>query len=335
MRKNLTAPVLGLIVFLLIWLHLPPLLSDSLRSRISSPFAKRSFDTASYELAQLKLENQVLSRQIDQLRRELFTSQKIKEFLQDTPFLEKREAHFKELLLEELTSTPAQVIYRDPSFWSSSLWINVGERTNRALQKKLIGVNSPVLAKGFLVGVVETVTEHQSRVRLITDPGLCPSVRACRGGLQNKELAYQIDFLLELLSKREDLPNQESWLLQIKALQQALPLPKEDEMLAKGELQGSSSTFWRSTHPVLKGVGFNLDFPDRFSSQKKPILQVGDFLVTTGLDGVFPPGIGVAAVTEIKAQKESGNQTYEIKALPMVGHLNDLQTLFVLPPQSE
>ena len=85
-----------------------------------------------------------------------------------------------------MESIPARVIFRSPGTWNSSLWINIGENTNGDYHRTLIAKNSPVLIGNSVVGVIDYVGKDQSRVRLITDSGLVPSVRVARGGEQNK-----------------------------------------------------------------------------------------------------------------------------------------------------
>ncbi len=339
MRKNLTYPILGLIVFLLCWINLPPLVSDRLREWIAAPFGKRAFDNRSDEIARLQLEGSQLRTQIDQVYEWLLSNQKIVEEFKDVPFLEKRAAHLKERLLEQFISIPAQVIYRNPALWSSSLWVNVGEKTNAALGKKAIAKNSPVIADGNLVGVIEFVGRNHSRVRLITDSGLSPSVRVCRGKMQNRELVHQIDSLSKWIEKRDDLfadGEKEALFSHLEKLKANCQANWEDGYLAKGELKGSSSPFWRSRSPMLKGIGFNYDYLDSFSekSPKIPILKEGDLLVTSGLDGVFPPGLPVGIVAEVDPQPV-GAYCYEIDVKPTASRLNDLQTLFIIPPMEE
>ena len=335
MRKNLTYPLLGLITFLLCWMNLPLAISDKLRNFVSAPFGNRKFEKVSDEIGRLQVENRNLRIQIDQAYEWLLFGQKVSEQLCDRSFLQRRGENLKRRLFEQLLSTPAQVIYRDPSLWSSSLWVNVGEKTNREMGKKVVAKNSPVLSEGSLVGVVEFVGEKQSRIRLITDSGLSPSVRVCRGGLQNRELLHQIDSLFKLIEKRDDF-EKELLVKQLRELKDRIGSDWEDGYLAKGEVHGSSAPFWRSRGPILQGIGFNFDFPDEFSQNSKsaPILKEGDLLVTTGLDGVFPPGISVGTVLKIK-ERQMGSSCYEIDVRPMVSNLNDLQSLFIIPPVGE
>jgi len=153
----------------------------------------------------------------------------------------------------------ARVIYRAPSTWNSSVWVDLGERND-------ISVNSPVLVDGYLVGIVEMVGKKQSRVRLLTDTSLVVSVRAQRGEMQHREMVKLIDQLgLALsLSTENLLPSDEEKTLAetLSALKSKLEGLGGSRYLAKGELFGTSSSLWRSRSSVLKGVGFNYDFED-------------------------------------------------------------------------
>lgn len=71
----------------------------------------------------------------------------------------------------------AEVIFRSHADWQSFLWLNIGEETAPFPLK-----NAPVLSGDVVVGAIEEVGKHESRVRLITDPQLNPSVRVLREG---------------------------------------------------------------------------------------------------------------------------------------------------------
>lgn len=111
---------------------------------------------------------------------------KAKHLLLENHLLKEKNSEMKELIdsliefkksqANDLLSKtiPAKIIYRSPSFWENTLWINVGE--------KLIEKNSPVVFGNCLVGIVEETHSNYSVVRLITDSSLCPSVRVLREG---------------------------------------------------------------------------------------------------------------------------------------------------------
>ena len=58
------------------------------------------------------------------------------------------------ILMDQKAMIPSQVIYRDPSSWGSTLWINVGEVDNTLLGQGVISKNSPVISGLALVGAV-------------------------------------------------------------------------------------------------------------------------------------------------------------------------------------
>jgi rod shape-determining protein MreC len=240
--------------------------------------------TLNEELERLRLENQLLRHEIS----------KVAEVLRH-----QKNVHLS--LSNSIEVIPARIIFRSTTSWNSSVWVNVGKSSNDAIGKQIIVKNSPVLAGTALVGVVDYVGENQSRIRLITDSGLNPSVRVSRGS----------------------------------------------HLLAKGELHGYSDPLWRSPGHTLHGIGFNYDFADEqgpardlrtgeiIDSKEKgtgmALLKVNDLLVTTGMDGVFPPGLPVATVTKINPLKE-GDYYYELEAKPLAQDLNNLSLVFILSP---
>jgi cell shape-determining protein MreC len=150
---------------------------------------------------------------------------------------------------------------------------------------------SPVVLGNALVGVVDYVGKHRARVRLMTDASVTPSVRILREGNR-------------------------------------LPI-----LLAKGEICGVRTSNFGSCSPILRGVGFNYDFEDEEGppADKVPLLQIGDLLVTTGLDGVFPAGLRVGHLLRIYPLGE-GACTYEIDATAVAGDFNEMTFVTVLPP---
>lgn len=299
MRRNTLTPYLLILCLVLIIMSLPLTSIETFRGKIFaflSPAWNKAFllkrATISSEewkileendeITRLHLENHLLRTEISQLTEILH--------LQSN---------------ESQDALPARVIYRALNSWNSSLWINVGEADNAIYRKQMVTKNSPVTLGTAVVGVIDYVGKHQSRVRLITDTGLTPSVRALRE--EKGDLHY----------------------------------------LAKGELQGSYQPQWRTQGQILHGVGFNYDFPDEYGpardlrtgfplnveNNETPIslLQPNDLLVTTGMDGIFPPGLEVATVLEIFPLKE-GDYTYSLTARPTVENLNDLSIVFVIPP---
>lgn len=368
MRRTSYKKYLILVAILLSIMSLPVVVTERMRSTTIAFFSplwkaatKPSSSLSKTQVLQndckrLESENHLLRIEITKLKA-LIEQQAVYENLEKegevyaSKNLHRRREETVFLLGAFSHAIPAQVIYRDPAHWSSSLWIGVGEETNQILRKKVIQKNSPVVVGKGVVGAIDYVGAKQSRVRLITDVGLNPSVRVVRGYPHHEFLAEQIDTILRTLHAKNDLPiSQEEAISLIPLLQifkNRLLEKKEGLYLAKGVLQGSGSPLWRASGHALRGIGFNYDYADEEGPARdllsgKPVdvnsslpaaslLKVSDLLVTTGMDGVFPPGLRVGEVTKIYPSRE-GAYTYEIEAIPVLGHLDELFTLFVLPP---
>lgn len=312
------------------------------------------------ETQKLRIENALLKEEIINLknvmRHELDLLAQMEDVLQQNSQvkgLKKRHrTELLKLLQIQLQAVPARVIFRSPSSWNSSLWINVGKETNETLGNKPIVKNSPVLLGTAVIGIVDYVGSKQSRVRLITDSGLTPSVRAARGDpetqLKKEKLRDVIKILYAEGDAFEDPLQQEELIEKLEiASRNVFQEGQGSSFLAKGEIHGSSKPLWRTQRHELTGTGFNYDFADGFGPGRDlrtgktaedkangattPIVQAGDLLVTTGLDGVFPRGLPVAEVTHVHALKE-GDYFYELHALPVAGNLDELSLVFVIPP---
>lgn len=270
-----------------------------------------------------------------------------------TSILQRHYRQLKRLLKFQLQALPARVIYRSPSSWGSSLWLNVGEADNKEKDLAIIAKNSPVVVGNSIIGVIDYVGKHQSRVRLITDSGLTPSVRAFSGDVTAQMLIEKLGNLSEQAGQNVDAfptkDDQHNFVENLQALAKTLSKNNQPgtSYLAKGELHGSSKPLWRSRGALLYGVGFNYDFADEEGAARDlrsgnkinssdttpaiPILKLNDILVTTGMDGVFPPGFYVAVVTKINPLQE-GDYYYDLEAKPTAGNLHELSFVYVIPP---
>lgn len=200
---------------------------------------------------------------------------------------------------------PAEVIFRSPMTWNSSLWVNVGWENNKSREKDIIVKNSPVVVGTSVVGVVDYVGARQSRIRLITDSGLRPSVRVKR----------VVDSTVRLLAKGELHGSSH-------------PMLRSEAQILHGI--GFNYDFPDSEGPARDlRTGKPLNFGTKHPNM--PIIKIDDLLVTTGLDGVFPAGLNVASVTRVKPLKE-GDYYFEIEAKPSAESLFELSFVFILPP---
>lgn len=318
-----------------------------LRSPLSSSAVSR-------ELEVLRQENHSLRSQIELLRQYLVSDQLLQEqveqlkgFNLEDAFLRRRASELLRLVELQAHSISGKVIFREPASWSSCFWINIGERNNQLIGKSVIAKNSPVVVGTSVVGIIEHVGQKRSRVRLITDSGLVPSVRAVRGAEPNQLLLSQIQSTVAALEIRHDLAGSKEALQVLKHLESSLGQEKLNLHLAKGELYGSSFPLWRSRGNFLHGVGFNYDFADdegpaRNIKTGEPIsafgtgkaldlVKEGDLLVTTGMDGIFPANLRVAQVVAVHALRE-GASAFDLDAKALISNLDNLTFVTVLPP---
>ena len=325
-----------------------------------SPFTSQTLEE---EKLQLLLEKQLLQTEIGylqkQLSEQLLLNSQITEISAAEPeagrtakrALEKSIQKKMDVLNYRLQTLPARVIFRSFDAWDQALWINVGESSNQNKEEPIAALNSPVVVGNAIVGIIDYIGKNQSRVRLITDNRLNPSVRASRGGEQDFYLSEQIEGLLLQISNKKQIPlppeERKQLSLLLTRLKQGLQPFKRNWYLAKGELLGSSSSSSRAGGGIiLKGTGFNFDFPDSDGDsrdlrsgkslqhpdeQPVPILKIDDMLITTGMDGIFPPGFQVAMITKIELLKE-GDYFYELEAHPVALPLEEISLVFVLPP---
>ena len=286
MRKISYRPYLFLILFFLVLMSLPQATTERLRSSVvcsfapgwrglsflkeksayllTLPYPKAAQSSQSLlELERLSQENQLLRSQIENVREWLLYEDRIQEQVERyktlsqnanadsiwKDFFIRRSKELCNALDMQIQSLPARVIFREPATWSSTLWINLGEKDNEKMGKKIIGKNSPVLLGTSIVGIVEYVGNSQSRVRLITDSRLVPSVRVVRGKEQNRFLLEHLETLIFALELREDLfsSKEEASQMtgQLNRLKGALQQRAGNLFLAKGELHGTSNPLWR------------------------------------------------------------------------------------------
>src|SRR5687767_2149969 len=159
--------------FFLLLLSMSQQTADSIRSfavgvcaplvrggeKMRSGWSKRPMEQDPLPYSRLALENRMLQSEIEWIKAWIAQNREVRETIDG------RSPYLHDLLQRQLRAIPATVIYRDPTSWSSALWINVGEEDNRIYGTTLITRNSPVVEGNCLVGVVDYVGKRQSRVR--------------------------------------------------------------------------------------------------------------------------------------------------------------------------
>ena len=332
--------------------------SSSSLAKVKDMLVKETHDDQSPLNPNLVRENQALKEQIHHLREWIVQEDRIEEQisrigelgLEKSDLVNRRKQQLSNLLSLQSKACIARVVYRDPSSWSSFIWIDRGSKKALDGQPTLIDKNSPVVVGNTLVGVVEEVGETLSKVRLVTDSNLFPSVRVARGQEQDELFLKQLQGTFNLLQTRSDLfgskEDKKVFLNYMLTLIERLQASDATAYLAKGELKGCSHPLWRVRGQKLKGLGFNYEFSDEMGpardlrsseitsdrgQKKRYLIREGDLLVTTGLDGVFPPGLEVAVVSQVHRLKE-GSSSYELEATSLAENTSSLRTVFVLPP---
>ncbi len=251
-----------------------------------------------------------------------------------------RQIYLARLLQRELKAIPAKVIFREPTLWNNFLWINAGQVQNAELNESIIAKNSPVVVGNKVLGVIEEVHQTRSKVRLLTDPSLAISVRVSRGKEQNIAMLENIEELLCSLEVRPDLLEGTLAQAALQQLQKSLMKDVGNHYLAKGILQGSNSSLWRLPAHILQGIGFNYEFSDEegekidLRSQNPPIIRIGDLLITTGFDGIFPKGLVTATVVAVESL-HAGDIFYKLRARAAIENIHEIEFVQVLPAISE
>lgn len=156
MRKKPTRSVLFLILTTIVLLTLPVALSEKLRNTLSSTlsplWSKFTYEDTG-KLQELQTQVQKLEYQNNQLRNRPLQDKQIKNLFS------------------------AQVIFRSHAAWQSYLWVDIGSEDVPFSLK-----NAPVVRGDVIVGVIDDIKPRESRVRLLSDPALNPSVRVLRKG---------------------------------------------------------------------------------------------------------------------------------------------------------
>lgn len=201
----------------------------------------------------------------------------------------KAELALASLAQPKLTSQLARVIRRDP-LCPHVLWIDAGTDNCPFIEQF-----SPICIGPHAIGLVEEVGAVRSKIRLVSDPKVHLHVCAALGGNVSQ---YYID---ELNALSQDPVVQSALELVAKKIGNCY-----EEKLATAQLKGFDKKS-RFTGEVIQGC-----------------FKVGDQLVTSGYDGIFPAGLFIGRITKVSQSSE------KIEAKPGYPY-HSLRAVFVLP----
>ncbi len=187
-------------------------------------------------------------------------------------------------------SLPARIVLRDARDWASFIWVEMPEPATAFLL-------APAVCGDVAIGMVDFASQNRCRIRLLSDSQISLSVTVTKN-------------LSRLSSAQNDEP-------------------------LVGQVRGLGGAIWASSGTILIGEGYVPNPPkdsltDRHAEFKrsKRRFALDDQLVTSGLDGLFPPDLKVGRVDRID-EDSPGATRY---AFGVIGALNlsDLTEISIL-----
>lgn len=357
------------LVVLLLLIVILPLFSGQARKNFSKPlhnllyknahanFSMQEEDTL--RLLALEAENTRLRTELEAVKEWLLFDEKIAEDVSALKALNQKAnyAHLREFcqrradalalsLEKKLHALPARIIMRDFSCWNAAFWIGIGTKDNELCGQEIVAPFSPVVVGNTVVGIVEEVHEMVSKVKMIFDPQLSIAVRVARGQKSKQITLEHIHAVLnhlENISEQDEEGKVATAIFALKEFKEHWQAEEQDLYLAKGEIKGQGVSKLKSQKIALQGIGFNYHFTDLEGKARDlrtgkssqgdalKIVEEGDLLITSGLDGVFPEGLHVARVSKVFPLQE-GQCWFNLEAQALTTNLHDLKYVFILPP---
>jgi len=239
----------------------------------------------------------------------------------------------KALLLQKLEEGPGyvdqptaglrvRVLAREAGYWDRFLWIDAGRETHP--DHSVLQRQSPVVCGDVVVGLIDYVGRRQSLVRLLSDPQCCPAIQVHAEAPSGLWIAAQR--LQSLLRRSKDLDLGVQRSLE-KSLGQ-IPCHQGNLSNWKGMLKGFSKE--GTGGPELVGDFFSTQMLEGDPGSIEP--SIGQLLVTSGLDGIFPPGLKVGYLQTLK-DPDGVRPLREFTAIPALDSFENLFWLTVLSPR--
>lgn len=201
-----------------------------------------------------------------------------------------RSTETNNLDFKRFVFVPGRIVLRDTAQWANFVWV----QTNCVNDDLLF---APVVLGDIAIGIVDYVAKNRCRVRLLTNSQMSLSVtcRSDKDGLSKDSIG------------ENDVKG--PYLV--------------------GQVKGFGGAIWNNSGTLLLGEGYvpspikgnYAELARQFQGVKRQF-AVGDHLVTSGLDGVFPPNLRVGQVDRVEPNRP-GATRYEFG---LIGAL-DLQEL--------
>jgi hypothetical protein len=303
-------------------------------------------DSLAAHLLQLKPVSAPVHREKDQKQKQLefhawstHQLQSYEESEQRHFFLLEKSGFYHSLQAFLEKSQAGWIIYRPVSRGGDVVWI----RTLEPVQK-----GAAVIIGDCAVGFVDIASGLCARVRLVTDVHSRVSVEVRKQEAKESQMvAYASRFRLasdvaywKLLAEHglfQGLPNHLNLIELLNLLEKELTLQGETQKKSdqvqglQGLLKGGTGT-WRSQKRGLIAEGFyqEVELAPKTQTQKTPSIEIGDLLVTSGLDGRYPPGLRVGYVTAVQA-KDAADTLFEVEASVALADFSKEKWVWVLP----
>lgn len=248
----------------------------------------------------------------------------------------RRNHEFDEKLACYTRSIEAPIIRKSLTEYAAFIFIGKGRFDDP--HSNTLKVDSPVVYGNTLIGVVEEIEDRISKVRLLTDARMVVPSRAIRGGRSLSHVQAKARGLYSLLD--EDSPLGEEILAFLRRD------GCDETVHAKGCIQGGGLPFLGRRVPYLQATNFSGFYRDEDSSsrdiygkeytlKKTPslaILAKGDIIVTTGEEGVFPPGLAIGIVSSCPTTKDG--VTLDAHVAPLIS-LQEISGVTIISPYRE
>lgn len=199
--------------------------------------------------------------------------------------------------LSKFEHHPARIVLRDTAEWASFIWVEMAEPTSAYLL-------APVVCGDVAVGIVDFTAQNRCRIRLLSDSQISLSVTVAPTQIDQQRAG-------DVFQNRST------------------------ENLLVGQIRGFGGALWNSSGTLLIGQGYvpnppkdnHFDRPGHVNCTRRRF-ALSDQLVTSGMDGIFPPNLRVGSVDRVEPDRP-GATRYAFGAISAL-NLHELTEIAIL-----